>query len=77
VDNLKRNVLQYVKNLQEAAGERENEEVDQGKAALIKMTASGLPILPDPSAWCSKCKKDLEPLIHMYLKQHYSTHIRQ
>jgi len=75
VDNLKRNILQYVKNLQEAAGEREIEEVEQGEAAHIKMTASGLPILPDPSAWRSKCKKDLEFLIRMYLKQHYSTYI--
>jgi uncharacterized membrane protein YgaE (UPF0421/DUF939 family) len=61
VDNLKRNVLQYVKHLQEAAGERE-EEVEQDEAAQIKMTAGGLPILPaDPSAWRSRCKKNLEP----------------
>ena len=77
VDNLKRNILQYVKNLQEVAGEREIEEVGQDEAAQIKMTASGLPILLDPSAWHSRCKKDLEPLIRMYLKQHYSTYIRE
>lgn len=77
VDNLKRNVLQYVKQLQEAAGEREIEEVEQDEAAQIKMTAGGLPILPDQSAWRSRCKKDLEPLIRMYLKQHYSTYITE
>jgi len=77
VDNLKRNVLQYVKNLQEAAGERDIEEGEQDDSAQMKMAASGLPILPEPLAWCSRCKKDLEPLIRMYLKQHYSTYVTE
>jgi len=63
--------------LQEAAGEREIEGAEQDEDAQIKMTANGLPILPVPSAWRSRGKKDLERLIRTYLKQHYSTYIRE
>jgi hypothetical protein len=74
VDQVKRNMLKYVKNLLIAAGEREIAESDDNDLMppIMKVTASGLSILPDPNAWKGQVKKMLEPFLRMYLGQHYS-----
>jgi hypothetical protein len=74
VDQVKRSMLHYVKNLLVAAGEREFAEGDESDLMppIMNMTESGLPILPDPNAWQGQVKKTIEPFLQMYLGQHYS-----
>jgi hypothetical protein len=86
VDNVKRSILKHVTWLQEAAGnaaqapmtgpeERMNIDstgVDAESSGDLRMTELGFPILPDPSAWRGRRKKDLEPLLRTYLAHHYS-----
>jgi hypothetical protein len=63
VDQVKRNILNYVKGLQEAAGEREPENGEPEVTAEIKLTDVGIPIVPDPKTWCGHLKKEIEPLL--------------
>lgn len=65
VDQVKRSMLKYVKNLLIAAGERELAEGDDNylMPPIMNMTESGLPILPDPNAWKGQVKKTLEPFL--------------
>jgi hypothetical protein len=73
VDQIKRSMLNYVKSLQVASGEREMDEAeDEDVVPQITMTEAGLPIVPDPTAWRGQLKKTMEPLLRMYLGQHYS-----
>ena len=72
--NLKRSMLQYAKNLFDLAEHRASDQFDPGvePAANIKMTDEGLPILPEPTFWRGRIKKEIEPLIRTYVGQHYS-----
>jgi hypothetical protein len=72
VDNVKRKMLQYVRELQDEAEESAEEEdntVDMD--AQLKLTPTGFPVLPNPKNWQTSLKKTLEVLIRTYLSHNY------
>ena len=80
VDDMKRNLMDYVKNLQQQKGE----DVTGGGESCslpadtslpdgmqVKITGNGFPIVPDVDDWSKLRKKDLEVILWTYLGRHY------
>lgn len=80
VDEMKRNLMDYVKTLrqhkgQDETGSGETSCLPAGTSLLagmqVKITGNGFPIVPDVDDWSNIRKKDLELILWTYLGRHY------
>ena len=87
VDNMKRNLMDYVKNLWQQKGEDvtgggESSSLPAGgglpadtslpDGMQVKITENGFPIVPDVDDWSKLRKKNLKLILQTYLGRHYS-----
>ncbi len=86
VDEMKRNLMDYVKTLRQQkgedatgggessslpAGDRLPADTSLPNGMQVKITGNGFPIVPDVDDWSKLRKKDLELILRTYLGRHY------